>query len=44
MIDCSKEEEAMKSSTVVVKLKVETDTGFPANTKAPLTEVVKNSI
>lgn len=34
VIDCSKQEETMKSSTVDVKLEIEADTGFPANTKA----------
>ncbi|CAH1112384.1 unnamed protein product [Psylliodes chrysocephalus] len=33
VIDCSKQEEKMKSSTVDVRLEIESDTGFPANTK-----------
>ncbi|XP_050516386.1 uncharacterized protein LOC126891249 [Diabrotica virgifera virgifera] len=34
VIDCSKQEESMKASTVDVKLDIEASTGFPANTKA----------
>ncbi|CAG9822053.1 unnamed protein product [Phaedon cochleariae] len=34
VIDCSRQEETMKSSTVDIKLEIEADKGFPADTKA----------
>ncbi|XP_050509122.1 uncharacterized protein LOC126886294 [Diabrotica virgifera virgifera] len=34
VIDCSKQEESMKASTVDVKLDIEANNGFPDNTKA----------
>ncbi|CAG9825657.1 unnamed protein product [Phaedon cochleariae] len=34
VIDCSRQEETMKSSTVDIKLEIEADEGFPADTKA----------